>query len=149
MNTIEFNWSSDPGSSDRLAIVIDGVDLIAIAKGAEHASASREGQPGLAGSYTGLPRRLYAHADLEAHFLGRSVEAGRADGTTPVLVCAGCLEAGCWPLVVHIDALHDSIQWSGFSQPHRPEWNHSSMGPFVFSRDQYEEALRRVSGAPL
>ena len=143
MNTIDFAWSTEEETRDRLIITIDGADLISVAETAEQGSATQDGQPGLAGAYTGLPKRLYR---VEDHLLGRPNRTHGPDGATPVLVCCGCLEAACWPLVVHISVLPDSVRWSDFSQPHRDEWDHSTMGPFEFSRTQYEEAIRSVTG---
>jgi hypothetical protein len=32
-----------------------------------------------------------------------------------------------------------------FRQPHRPDWDYSGFGPFVFDRAQYDEALQLLN----
>lgn len=35
----------------------------------------------------------------------------------------------------------DVVTWSRFVNPHRPGWDYAGLGPFVFSRQQYDAAL--------
>ncbi|MGY0021059.1 hypothetical protein ACVHNB_18995 [Streptomyces sp. YJ-C3] len=48
---------------------------------------------------------------------------------------------GCWPLPAMVRATSTEVAWSGFHQPQRPEWGELPLGPYVFSRPAYDEAL--------
>ncbi|MER6943011.1 hypothetical protein ABT294_03205 [Nonomuraea sp. NPDC000554] len=71
---------------------------------------------------------------------------------TMLLGCT-CGIAECWALLAKIELTDSVVRWSGFRNNHR-DWDLSLLGPFVFSRRQYERALRatapepRVSDAP-
>jgi len=38
----------------------------------------------------------------------------------------------------------ESVTWTAFAQPHRPAWDYSGFGPFMFRRTQYDEAVREA-----
>ena len=117
---------------------INGRSLIDLAREVETPSAAQEGKPELAGSYDGLmaDERI---AWPSAHFLGEPVLSWFGDGDTVLLGCE-CGEWGCWPLTTQVTADDELILWSRFRQGHR-NWDYSRLGPFLFSREQYERAL--------
>ncbi|MEV1026602.1 hypothetical protein [Streptomyces sp. NPDC050264] len=47
----------------------------------------------------------------------------------------------CWPLLANVRATATEVVWSGFHQPCRPEWGELPLGPYVFPRPSYDEAL--------
>ena len=72
------------------------------------------------------------------HFLGASESS-----EVPVLGC-DCGEWGCWPLMAYIHSDQDLVRWSRFTQPHRPNWDYSAVGPLPFRRESYDTALGRL-----
>ncbi|MFJ6481439.1 hypothetical protein ACIQK6_15135 [Streptomyces sp. NPDC091682] len=80
--------------------------------------------------------------DPVRHFLGDAAPELRntAADATAVLGCP-CSIWECWPLFTHITATPETVTWSGFRQPHRPAWGELPIGPFVFPRPVYENAL--------
>jgi hypothetical protein len=114
---------------------IDGTGLIELVRRYEQAFAGK-----LAGTYQGLAVSEVAWP--ARHLLGSPHPLYQADdGRIEVLVCE-CGEAGCWSLEARISVTDATVTWSDFRQPHRPAWDYSTFGPFVFARDQYEAALR-------
>ena len=138
MNTLKLELYGVSGWIEpAVRIVIDGVDLVERAHAAELFFATAEGHPETAGWYAGLPRSEVAPP------------AERLFGRDPfydldkvaLLVCAGCGEEGCWPLLARIEVAEDQVAWRDFEQPQRPGWNLSALGPFVFERKQYQDAI--------
>jgi hypothetical protein len=115
-------------------ILVDGRDLVDLVRPIELPFASAEGHPEIAGSYDGLLPRDWV--DLPEQY--------DDDDRAALLACASCGEPGCWPLRARVEAVADSVTWSDFQQPHRPEWSYASFGPFVFDRAQYDEEVARV-----
>ncbi|WP_328765559.1 hypothetical protein [Streptomyces sp. NBC_00272] len=91
---------------------------------------------GLAPSDLGDPAR---------HFLGNAAPEHRhaPNDATAVLGCL-CGIWECWPLFTRITAAPGSVTWSAFRQPHRPARGYLAIGPFVFPRPVYEDALAHV-----
>ena len=104
--------------------------------------AMRDGQPDLAGSYSGLyPEEVFLPSrrllgESETHF-----DLDDASGKVAVLGCT-CGETDCWPLLVEIWADHDIVSWDNFEQPHRKHWRHDMLGPFIFDRSHYLDELQ-------
>lgn len=133
----------EAGSAYRaVTILVDGVSLIELVRGAESPFARREGQPQLAGAYAWLP----ATADTWRALIPRSIEE---DEKEALLDCA-CGLSGCWPLLARVTQDASSVRWGDFEQPHRDEesaaghWSYEGFGPFIFSRDQYERELAKL-----
>lgn len=89
-----------------------------------------------------------AEADLRdpaLHFLGDADPEFR-DTSTDAIAVLGCPCSiwACWPLFTRITATADTVTWSAFHQPHRPAWGDLPIGPFVFPRPAYEDALTRI-----
>ncbi|MFI1358441.1 hypothetical protein ACH4TV_33470 [Streptomyces sp. NPDC020898] len=80
--------------------------------------------------------------DPVRHFLGDPAPeyADPATGATPLLGC-GCGLWGCWPLPAVISTTPATVTWSSFRQPCRMEWGELPLGPYVFARPAYEDAL--------
>ena len=101
-----------------------------------------------AGGYGGLIPSIYDHGPIRSHYLGEAERDGkRLPGPTALLGCL-CGEWGCWPLLADIDATPDEVTWANFTQPHRKERVYEGLGPFVFDRRQYEDALEVLSDLP-
>lgn len=117
---------------DAVNIFIDGIDLRDMIKTIESPFAKAEGHPDIAGGYCGLSPQEWM--DLPEQ---------EDDGRSAIMGCQ-CGYVGCWPLRVRITFFEDTVIWSDFEQPHRPEWKYDRLGPFVFSRKQYEAAVAKV-----
>ncbi|WP_331729913.1 SUMF1/EgtB/PvdO family nonheme iron enzyme [Streptomyces sp. NBC_00073] len=83
--------------------------------------------------------------DPAPHFLGNAAPELRhaPNDATAVLGCL-CGIWECWPLFTRITAAPGSVTWSAFRQPHRPARGYLAIGPFVFPRPAYEDALAHV-----
>ncbi|HUR04190.1 MAG TPA: hypothetical protein VM347_16715, partial [Nonomuraea sp.] len=140
---------------DLVEIFIDGVPLLDVVREAELPYAryeqleraeefAPEPAPLLAGEYsyflgrwTGWPSR---------HYLGEPTEVAynQEDDETMLLGCT-CGIAECWALLARIEVTDMEVRWSGFNNNAR-DWDLSAtLGPFVFSRQQYEQALRATA----
>jgi hypothetical protein len=134
---------------DGVEIRINGVPLPDLVRPVELPFAEAEGNPKIAGAYSGLPASIYLPPSR--HFRGES-RSGRSDGKVELLGCGDCGEVGCWPLLARIVVGPDQVVWSDFEQPYRgdPEkvavWRYDRFGPFEFGRADYEAALLRVAG---
>jgi hypothetical protein len=93
-------------------------------------------------SYGGLVPAYYRFGPMDQHYLAGDGSI-RDEGKVPLLGC-NCGEWGCWPLMARIAVSGDEVRWDDFAQPYRRERNYDAFGPFVFSRVQYGEALRRL-----
>jgi hypothetical protein len=145
VQSIEFRTvrseSGAGASADVVVPYLGGVSLIEWLRRVERPSASRDGQPDLAGSYLGLfdgsvrwPSR---------HYLGEPVISWFGDGDTVLLGCV-CGEPGCWPFTALVTVDADVVTWSGYRTGHR-DWDYSAMPELVFDRRQYEQALRATA----
>ena len=153
MNTIEFQIVATPHYyGDGVQILIDGEELIELARAVELeiTECLFGGVP--AGRYSELPAKYYLPPSR--HFWGEDAGEGW-DGKSELLTCGDCGEVGCWPLVARIVAERDRIIWSEFEQPHRSEWEfgetawrYTGLGPFIFERAEYEAALQRAVESP-
>ncbi len=75
------------------------------------------------------------------YFLGESKHRlWRKKSTIGVLAC-GCGLAECWTLETPVVVGDDTVDWPSFQQPDRPRLDYSDLGPFSFSRREYEEAV--------
>jgi hypothetical protein len=89
-----------------------------------------------AGGYGGVVFE-FVNIGLSDNYFGKSEE-------TFVLGCE-CGELGCWPLKCSVRDDRDTITWANFSQPHRPDRDYSSFGPFLFERAQYAQAVSSLT----
>ncbi|MFI7385334.1 hypothetical protein [Streptomyces sp. NPDC049813] len=88
------------------------------------------------------PLYLEDDAQARAHFLGAGPAALRdlASGARYLLGCCCGIDA-CWPLNATVHVTETEVIWSGFHQPHRPEWGELPLGPYTFARPAYEASL--------
>ncbi|MCW2738121.1 hypothetical protein [Nocardioides sp.] len=139
MDTVQFAIDDSSGIT-QVIISVNETSLIDLARAAEQPWTDREGKPDLAGSYMGLAP--WAIGGSATHFLENPRAVWFEDGDTVLLGC-DCGERGCWPLVADITVTHAQVAWSRFRQGHR-EWDLSTLGPFVFARTEYEQALSKL-----
>ena len=146
MDTIRFSVEgADSGELvSTVTIWINGCNFLETVRDVEMPFAMKEGHPNRAGGYIGLS--LAAIPDLWSHFHGDTLPYFSEDGKTYLFGCV-CGEPGCWSLQASIDVDENTVTWSDFEQPHRGQhsrashWQYDGLGPLVFDRDQYEEAL--------
>ncbi|EFL19518.1 hypothetical protein [Streptomyces sp. C] len=152
---VEFLRHPHPGYPHLTAwgIRIDGTDLRVLVAGATRALWGRELDEDDDTPQEREEFLLHQHAPLHldddadgtrarAHFLGDAPPELR-DRDTGALCLLGCpcgIDA-CWPLLAMVHATATEVTWSGFYQPHRPEWGELSLGPYVFPRTAYDESL--------
>ena len=99
----------------------------------ERPFAEAEGNPGIAGHATITPMELYeALHDDYLHYESVSI-----------LGC-GCGVIECWPLDVSVDVGEKTVIWYGFNMYHRENWDYSSLGRFVFDKQQYFHAVDKL-----
>lgn len=81
-------------------------------------------------------------ARARAHFRGEAPPELRDDNTGALcLLSCPCGIDACWPLLAMVRTTESEVTWSGFHQIHRPEWGELPLGPYVFPRPAYDEAL--------
>jgi hypothetical protein len=133
-STVSFRVSRDDHLGTAITPVVDGRPLTELVADLE---VGRGYEP--AGGYDALvPRGM---GDLTRYYLGQENGQWPMPGSVWLLGCA-CGEAGCWPLKARVSVRPDTVTWTDFSQPYRDGWDYSDLGPFVFERDQYEQAVR-------
>lgn len=147
MNVVEFRPVPTQHSYGvGVQILIDGCDLIELARSIESGVVAATAETASAGNYSGLPAEDYMPPTR--HFWG---EEGKEwwDGKSELLTCGHCGNVGCWPLVARITVTPTQVTWSDFEQPHRTEldcgdsaWRYDGLGPFIFDRSHYEAALK-------
>jgi hypothetical protein len=98
-------------------------------------------------SYGGLIPSFFRFGPLADHFLAAEDPGKRPGAKTPLLGCS-CGEWGCWPFLTSITVTATTVTWESFEQPFRPNRDYSSLGPFRFSRGQYEAALTALAEVP-
>lgn len=93
-----------------------------------------------AGGYAGLVPAHFPFGDLVDYYRGIARRQSPRGGRLWLLGC-DCGEVGCWPLEAEVTLTDQWVRWSNFSQPHRTSWSYDALGPFVFDRRQYEDAV--------
>lgn len=98
------------------------------------------------GNYAGIIPSGFKYGPLDRYFLGSPLAPSYWEelGGFYVLGCAHCGDVGCWPLICSITRLHGDVMWSKFRQPHRPKWDYTNFGPFIFDGDNYSSALEKL-----
>jgi hypothetical protein len=134
--TVSFSMQHFQGA---LAITptVNGISLIEMVSAFE-----REQGFDPAGGYGGLIPRWFNYGCLANYFLGNfEPNSYFAKMGGAYLLGCDCGDVGCWPLAAHIQTGGESVKWTSFRQPHRPERDYSGFGPFVFDADQYRKAV--------
>ena len=128
--------------AEEVEVFVNDRNLKDLVREVELPFATRDGNPGLAGSYAGLPPEAVFLSSRR--LLGEpSVSWDDRGGRIAVLGC-GCGVVGCWPFMVEIAEIGDQMIWSDYHQPHRRRWDHDLLGTFKFDRAQYLDQLRRT-----
>jgi hypothetical protein len=127
-NLIEFAVIDDD-TAITVVPIIDGTSLIAlVAKVEQHYVGMSDKEPGC---YQGLA--------IDDSVRLRSTEIA---ARTAVLVCSDD------PTSLIETSIHsnlDTVEWTTFANPIRPDWSYAHLGPFQFDRDQYEQAIASLS----
>jgi hypothetical protein len=133
-----------PDGLRQIRIKVNGVDFPELVREAELPSAEADEEEEIAGNYIGLVAG-YMRIDLAGQFLGGQGTPmfEDSDQKTALLGC-GCGDVGCSPLMARVTVSDDTVTWSDFEQPTRPEWDYDGFGPFTFERGQYERALMAI-----
>jgi hypothetical protein len=121
-------------------IIINGANLLNVLSVLEAPMAEAEGQPSLAGQYEGLPPLMILPP--AQHFFGAPQMAAYAHPGGWITLYEYALSGvpGDWTFGCYISPGDDTVLWDGFANLKRPSWSYD-IGPFIFERDQYEEAL--------
>jgi hypothetical protein len=121
--------------------LVDGVSLAALVETFEMAHSFDP-----AGGYGGLAPTLFDFGPLDRYLLGQVGGGSYWAGLGGIyLFGCECGEVGCWPLQCKVRVTDRQVIWTQFTQPHRPERDYSSFGPFVFDNIQYREAIARLN----
>lgn len=96
------------------------------------------------GGYAGLVPTRFRFGDLKLYYFGLEPTQWPKPGQVWLLGC-NCGDVGCWPLEAHVTLTDETVQWSHFLQPHRDDRNYTDFGPFVFERDQYDDAVQDLA----
>lgn len=120
-------------------LFVNGEDLLELVRRAEEPYARVDERERMAGSYFGLPPGWVLPPSR--HFLGEPRNDDDAlDGKTFLLGCT-CGVPECSPLTARVTMTDNTVTWSEFGNPNHPSWTLDQLGPFIFDRSQYEEAL--------
>lgn len=143
LNVIEVGDEFDK-PPQRLQILIDGNSFLDLVREVELPWATREGYPGLAGSYIWFqPYRWVVDRDLSAAELPEG-------GSKHIcfLVC-GCEHLGCKTFSGQISRHGGTVVWSNFRNDNRgPNWRLDALGPFVFDLEQYQAEIGGIEIIP-
>ncbi|MFZ3493021.1 hypothetical protein ACODT5_07280 [Streptomyces sp. 5.8] len=151
--TVEFlrrPYPSGERSRGAWGVRIDGADLRTLVAEATRAGWSQEWDASEEPPDGREERLLSQHAALvmsddahaRRHFLGDPDPERREPGTG-AMALLGCIcgTDECWPMMATVTVTADTVTWSGFHQPYRPEWGVLALGPYAFPRTAYEQAL--------
>lgn len=140
MNIVKFSMTPIVNRSyPAVEIIIDGILLAVIMKEIEKPMAEKDGHPELAGKYGSID----APGDPVLYFLGEDrAYWGEHEDKTVILDCT-CGVSSCWPLLCKIKVFEGFVVWAEFEHWHR-DWDYSGFKGFVFSKEQYFEALRSI-----
>lgn len=135
-------WGDGPAPAHELLPFIDNVSLVNLVSGFEHAAGYD-----VPGAYAGIVLDHFNFGDLAAYLAGQPDSAYWAERGVIALLGCDCGEVGCRSLEARVLIDDDLVTWRGFAQPHRPERDYGSFGPFTFRRSQYERAVRDAAAA--
>lgn len=122
----------------RVALRVDGVDLIERVRAVEMPFADGEGVPALAGNYAwplltpALIRLLAGNAD------------GQVESSGTLLNCE-CGAESCWPFTARIRCFDRIVTWHELRQAKRAKrWHYATLEPLRFERTHYFEEIARL-----
>ncbi|MFD3704372.1 hypothetical protein ACFWUP_14625 [Nocardia sp. NPDC058658] len=137
---IEFDYRPWPGRID-VHRIVPRIDTIPLTDLIDTFEICADMQPA-GDAYGGLVPEFVRFESATDHFHGFSRLTRRKK--TPVLACS-CGEMDCWPLLTRITLTGDLVVWDCFEQPYRPTRDYTGFGPFLFDRNQYDNAVRDLS----
>jgi hypothetical protein len=127
----ELRLARNEHGDDMVDVLIDDHRLVDLVRAVELPQARADGQPELAGSYSGLHPSEWAGLPEQWE-----------DGKAAVLGCI-CGVTACWPLRVRITRTAATVTWRDFEQPNR-NWSLAGLGPFRFDAAEYDQAAAEV-----
>ena len=135
----------DPTLPESLAAtpVLDGVPLTRLID--EFETSQGFDAPG---GYAGLLPRNHSFGPIYIHFLADLDEfnlAGDWEIQDVDLLGCSCGDSDCWPLKSSITKSTETVTWSNFTQPHRPDRLYTGFGPFHFNLEQYKSAVNQLA----
>lgn len=138
MDHIELQWHDriehHLGRCKELHILINGTSLIDLVRPVELPFAELEDAPGIAGSYGWLN--------------DEDGEIQRLKTEECMVLGCNCGIPECWPLTTRVSFSENVVNWSNFRNSHTEArtipWDYSTLGPFFFDRQQYENAVRAL-----
>jgi len=74
----------------------------------------------------------------------------RVEDEIVLLICGGCLDEFCWPVLAKMEEKPDLITWSDFynpficDDPSDETFKPFDIGPFHFARDEFEAAVKNL-----
>lgn len=134
MNELRF-VVADHGGSVELVPAVDGTPFTQLVEDYESAHGMTP-----SGGYAGLIPAHFNFGNLTTYYLGQNERQSFGNGRLWLLGC-DCGEVGCWPLEVTITIAGGQVTWTNFRQPHRPTWDYTAFGPFIFEETQYRDAV--------
>lgn len=139
VDVVEFHMrSAELGVGEVITVTpfVNDVSLVELARVVELSPATERGEPDLAGAYAGL---VVDEQQWRGWYLNDEPQSWFDDGDSCLLGCT-CGDTGCWPLTAKVTMTAGQVTWAEFRTGHRP-WDLHRLGPFRFSRAQYDAAL--------
>ncbi len=146
-------WGNGEDLDDEVRIVIDGDDLVDLVTVAEESLGSSVAHHSIADSYSGLrPAEVLWPSH---HLLGAPQAMWQVCGVkTALLRCRLCDGEIRWPVLAKIEVSDHAVVWRDFEQRRCPDpavtdstevrHDYPALGPFRFSRLQYEAQIRQL-----
>lgn len=142
MSSISFAVDPNKDHPDTVEVVpvVDDVPLTDRIHAFERVARMEAGEA----SYGGLIPAFFKFGPASVHYMASRGAFLSKSGKIPLLGCE-CGEWGCWPLLATVASSTTEVRWSDFEQPFRTDRDYSGFGSFVFSRNDYEMAVRELS----
>jgi hypothetical protein len=140
MSTIEFQVIPLDDDRPEIAQIIPFIDGWSLVQLVGDLETTKGYDP--AATYAGLVPANVRLGDLDRYYTGTQ-EPWSGRSRLAILGCE-CGEYGCWPLDADVRVSDGHVIWSSFGQPHRPDWDYSELGPFVFDEAQYRHAVEQL-----
>lgn len=138
MHLLSFSISNQTMNGKVFPIVLAQVDSVPFTDLVAAFETSQGWSP--TGGYAGLDTAMRSYCPWIDYFKGYCGSLGHNEEKTALLVCQ-CGVYTCWPLLAAIETDYETMTWSRFEQPHRPERDYSAFGPFTFDWQEYIDAL--------
>ncbi len=147
-------WANGEDLDDEVRILVNGDDLVDLVTVAEQSLATAAGRPSIADSYSGLrPAEVLWPSH---HLLGATQAMWQVcREKTALLRCRACDADVRWPVLARIEVSEHAVVWRDFEQRRCPgpapadttevRHDYPALGPYRFSRLQYEIQVRQVS----